>query len=176
MDFFRIGKKLISRSKINSVIEKILKMRVKGLTQEEIAKELGIERSFISRLEKIGEIRKGKRIALIGFPVKNKREIEEIAKEKGVDFILVFTQREREVFISKKTGARLFNEIVDLIASLASFDVIIFLGSDRRVRLVEEIFKKEVIGISLGPSPIKEGKYVDPKLLEDIIDNIQKKE
>ncbi len=175
MDFFRIGKKLISKSKIDSVINKILQMRVKGLTQEEIAKELGIERSFISRLEKLGEIRKGKRIALIGFPVKNKEELEKIAKEKGVDYILLLTQREREVFISKKSGARLFNEIVDLIASLASFDVIIFLGSDRRVKLVEDIFKREVIGISLGPSPIREAKYVNPELLKNVIENIQRK-
>ncbi len=175
MDFFRIGKKLISKSKIDSVINKILQMRVKGLTQEEIAKELGIERSFISRVEKLGEIRKGKRIALIGFPVKNKEELEKIAKEKGVDYILLLTQREREVFISKKSGARLFNEIVDLIASLASFDVIIFLGSDRRVKLVEDIFKREVIGISLGPSPIREAKYVNPELLKNVIENIQRK-
>ncbi len=174
MDFFRIGKKLISRSKIENAINKILQMRVKGLTQEEIAKELGIERSFISRLERLGEIRKGKRIALIGFPVKNKEELEKIAKEKGLDFVLLLTQREREVFISKKSGARLFNEIVDLIASLASFDVIIFLGSDRRVKLVEDIFKREVIGISLGPSPIKEAKYVNPELLKSIIENIQR--
>ncbi len=175
MDFFRIGKKLISKSKIDSVINKILQMRVKGLTQEEIAKELRIERSFISRVEKLGEIRKGKRIALIGFPVKNKEELEKIAKEKGVDYILLLTQREREVFISKKSGARLFNEIVDLIASLASFDVIIFLGSDRRVKLVEDIFKREVIGISLGPSPIREAKYVNPELLKNVIENIQRK-
>ncbi len=174
MDFFRIGKKLISRSKIENAINKILQMRVKGLTQEEIAKELGIERSFISRLERLGEIRKGKRIALIGFPVKNKEELEKIAKEKGLDFVLLLTQREREVFISKKSGARLFNEIVDLIASLASFDVIIFLGSDRRVKLVEDIFKREVIGISLGPSPIREAKYVSPELLKSIIENIQR--
>ncbi len=175
MDFFRIGKKLISKSKIDNAINKILQMRVKGLTQEEIAKELGIERSFISRLEKLGEIRKGRRIALIGFPVKNKEELEKIAKEKGVDYILLLTQREREVFISKKSGARLFNEIVDLIASLASFDVIIFLGSDRRVKLVEDIFKREVIGISLGPSPIREAKYVNPELLKNVIENIQRK-
>ncbi len=174
MDFFRIGKKLISRSKIENAINKILQMRVKGLTQEEIAKELGIERSFISRLERLGEIRKGKRIALIGFPVKNKEELEKIAKQKGLDFVLLLTQREREVFISKKSGARLFNEIVDLIASLASFDVIIFLGSDRRVKLVEDIFKREVIGISLGPSPIREAKYVSPELLKSIIENIQR--
>ncbi len=174
MDFLRIGKKLISRNKILNAIDKILQMRIKGLTQEEISKELGIERSFISRLEKLGEIRKGKRIAVIGFPVKNKEELERIAKEKGVDFTLLLTQREREIFILKKSGARLFNEIVDLIASLASFDAIIFLGSDKRVRLVEDIFKREVIGISLGESPIKESKYVDPELLKNIIENIQK--
>lgn len=174
MEFLRIGKKLISRNKIINVIDKILQMRVKGLTQEEAAKELGVERSFISRLEKLGEIRKGKRIALIGFPVKNKEELEDIAHKKGIDFILLLTQREREVFILKKSGARLFNEIIDLIASLASFDVIIFLGSDKRVRLVEDIFKREVIGISLGESPIRESKYVDPQLLINIIDNIHR--
>ena len=175
MDFLRVGKKLISKTKIESAIDRIFQMRIKGMTQEEIAKELGIERSFISRLEKLGEIRKGKKIALIGFPIENKEELEKLAKEKGIDFVLLLTQREREVFILKKSGARLFNEIVDLIASLASFDVIIFLGSDMRVKLVEDIFKREVIGISIGHSPLKEAKYVDVTLVKSVIENIQRR-
>ncbi|MCK4777826.1 MAG: hypothetical protein KAS39_05555 [Actinomycetia bacterium] len=51
MEIVRVGKKVISKDKIVNLISKILKLRSNGSTQLEVAKDLGIERSFISHLE-----------------------------------------------------------------------------------------------------------------------------
>ncbi|GAG04097.1 unnamed protein product, partial [marine sediment metagenome] len=84
MRFIRIGEKVISKEKLNKEINKILELRTKGVTQEGVARKLGVERTFVSRLESLGEIRKGKKIALIGFPIKNKEELTCLAKELGI--------------------------------------------------------------------------------------------
>ena len=61
MDFLRIGSKLLSRQKLNQAIDKILEMRVQGNSQTEVAGILGVDRSFISRLEALGEVNRGQR-------------------------------------------------------------------------------------------------------------------
>jgi hypothetical protein len=58
---------------------------------------------------------------------------------------------------------------MEIIVNLADFDLIIFMGSDMRVPLVEKIFSVQVIGIVIGHSPIKESKYVDPKEIIEIV-------
>ena len=73
MDFIRIGDKVISKEKLWSKIEKILDLRVKGLSQHEAARRMSLDRTFISRLED-WERRKGHSIAVVGFPIKNKKE------------------------------------------------------------------------------------------------------
>ena len=112
MQFIRIGEKVISREKINREINKILELRTKGVTQEGVARKLGVERTFVSRLESLGEIRKGKKIALIGFPIKNKEEITLLAEKLGIEYILLFTQEERFEFMERKGKNELFNEIM----------------------------------------------------------------
>jgi len=94
MNFIRIGEKVLSREKLDREISRIIKLRTEGLTQVEAARKLGIERTFVSRLESLGEIRRGKKIALIGFPIKNKNEILEKAQEIGVDFALLLNKKE----------------------------------------------------------------------------------
>jgi len=86
MDFIRVGDKLISRQRIVHMIDKALEKRVAGASQQEVANMLGVDRSFVSRLETLGEIRKGSKIALIGFPVGNKDELKQVADEFGVDY------------------------------------------------------------------------------------------
>lgn len=54
MQFIRIGEKVISKEKLNREINKILEFRAKGITQEGVARKLGIERTFVSRLESLG--------------------------------------------------------------------------------------------------------------------------
>ena len=75
MDFVRIGDKMVSREKIHEAIDAILARRSKGQSQSEVAADLGVDRTFISRLETLGELRKGGSIALIGFPIANCDEI-----------------------------------------------------------------------------------------------------
>lgn len=173
MQFIRIGEKVISQDKLYKEIDKILELRTKGTTQEGVARKLGIERTFVSRLESLGEIRKGKKIALIGFPIKNKEELTRLAEELGIEYVLLFTQKERFEFIEKKTKSELFNEIVKIIVDLSDFDLIIFLGSDMRVPVVEKIFSVQVIGIVVGRSPIKESKYVHPDKIIKIVKQVK---
>lgn len=173
MQFIRIGEKVISKEKLNKEINKIVELRAKGLTQEGVARKLGIERTFVSRLESLGEIRKGKRIALIGFPVKNKEELTRLAEKIGIEYVLLFTQKERFEFIERKNKSELFNEVMEVIVQLSDFDLIIFLGSDMRVPVVEKIFSVQVIGIVIGHSPIKESKYVQPEKIIEIVEQVK---
>jgi len=173
MQFIRIGEKVISKEKINREINKILELRTKGVTQQGVARKLGVERTFVSRLESLGEIRKGKKIALIGFPIKNKDEITLLAEKLGIEYVLLFTQEERFEFMERKGKNELFNEIMEIIVSLADFDLIIFMGSDMRVPLVEKIFSVQVIGITIGHSPIKESKYVNPEGIIEIVKQVK---
>lgn len=173
MQFIRIGEKVISQEKLYREINKILELRTKGTTQDGVARKLGIERTFVSRLESLGEIRRGKKIALIGFPIKNKEELIRLAEELGIEHVLLFTQKERFEFIEKKTKSELFNEIMEIIVNLADFDLIIFLGSDMRVPIVEKIFSVQVIGIVIGHSPIKESKYVNPEKIIEIVKQVK---
>src|SRR6056297_1308705 len=97
--FYRIGDKVINSEYLDKTIRKVLKMRQSGLSQSKVAEELNLERSFISRLESIGEVRKGNKIALVGFPIENKEEIINLAKEYGLEYILIMTEKERWNFI-----------------------------------------------------------------------------
>lgn len=169
MQFIRIGEKVISKEKLNREINKILELRAKGVTQEGVARKLGIERTFVSRLESLGEIRRGQKIALIGFPIQNKEELTRLAEELGIEYVLLFTQKERFEFIKRKGKSELFNEIMEIIVNLADFDLIIFMGSDMRVPIVEKIFSVQVIGIVIGHSPINESKYVNPEEIIEIV-------
>jgi len=173
MQFIRIGEKVISKEKLNKEINKILELRTEGVTQKGVARKLGVERTFVSRLESLGEIRKGNKIALIGFPIKNKEEITLLAEKLGIEYVLLLTQEERFEFIKKKGKNELFNEIMEIIVNLADFDLIIFLGSDMRVPIVEKIFSVQVIGIVIGHSPIKESKYVNPEKIIEIVKQIK---
>ncbi|HBY56857.1 MAG TPA: transcriptional regulator [Candidatus Atribacteria bacterium] len=173
MQFIRIGEKIICKEKLNREIEKILELRTKGITQEGVARKLGVERTFVSRLESLGEIRRGKKIALVGFPIKNKEELTHLAEELGIEYVFLLTQEERFEFIKKKGKSELFNEIIEIIVNLSDFDLIIFLGSDMRVPVVEKIFSVQVIGIVIGHSPIKESKYVNPKRIIEIVRQVK---
>jgi len=173
VQFIRIGEKIISKEKLNREINKILELRTKGATQEGVARKLGIERTFVSRLESLGEIRRGRKIALIGFPIKNKEELIHLAEEWGIEYVLLLTQKERFEFIEKKSKSELFNEVLEIIVNLADFDLIIFMGSDMRVPIVEKIFSVQVVGIIIGHSPIKESKYVNPEKIIEIIKQVK---
>jgi transcriptional regulator with XRE-family HTH domain len=170
VDLLRIGEKLISTSRVHRTVDQILELRSQGQSQQEVAEQIGVDRTFISRLEGLGEVRKGGRVAVIGFPVGNKEEIEGIAQEEGVDFTWVMTNEERWQFAEDRSGAKLANELMVLFSRLRDFDAIVFLGSDMRIKLVEAMLAPEtVLGIELGKSPIRQDKYVDPTEFRAVI-------
>ncbi|MFW5981771.1 MAG: helix-turn-helix domain-containing protein [Halanaerobiaceae bacterium] len=169
MHFSRIGKKIINNKQIDRIIKKAIALREKGYSQSQVAKKIGVERSFISRLESIGEIRKGKKIALLGFPIKNKGEIVGLANKYGLDYVLLMTDEERWSFVEKQSGLELFNKIMEILVTLKEFDIIIFLGSDMRLDLIDKLLDANIVGLKLGESPLKEDKLVDVVELEEII-------
>ena len=165
MDFFRIQDKMISREKLMVAVTRILELRARGLSQQEVADRLGVDRTFISRLETLGELRKGQSIAIIGFPILNKAEIQDLAENEGVDFVLLFTEEERNFWVSEKTGAELLNEMMDLVAQVKTYDVVVLLASDYRLKLLKGLLDNEVLTMEIGESPLKEDKWVDPQKL-----------
>lgn len=173
MKLIRIGEKVISEDKLQKEITKILKLRAEGLTQGEVARKLGVERTFVSRLESLGEIRKGKKIALVGFPIRNKEEILSLAEKFGLDYTIVLSNEERHHFVNSRNKNELFNDLLDIITHLLDFDVIIFLGSDKRVDFAEKLFNIQVIGIEIGQSPITEDQYVNPQIIEEVMKEIK---
>ena len=175
MELIRVGNKVISRERLNSLINKILQLRAKGSTQAEVAEALGVDRSFISHLEGLGEVREGKKLALVGFPVANKEEVLRVAREEGVDFVYLLSQEEREKMGSELSAVSVFNEVLEMLAALTEYDVVIFLGSDWRISLMEKILGARVFGISLGKSPLNKGVEVDLETLRNLISQASKK-
>ncbi|MDD4801765.1 MAG: transcriptional regulator [Syntrophomonas sp.] len=173
MDFIRVQDKIISWQRIETSLKKILEMRSRGMSQQEVAERLAIDRTFISRLEGIGELRKGQTLACIGFPVINKNEIHEILKKEGVDFILLMTEQERLDFVNRYSGKELLNESMDILARIRQYEVVICLGSDERVKLIEGMLDAEVISVEIGTSPITEDKWVDPQKIRKILRSIK---
>lgn len=174
MELLRIGEKVIDRTRVYRVVDKILELRASGLSQQEVANKLEIDRTFVSRLESIGEVRKGRKIGLVGFPVRNRGELEAVAREEGLDLVWLMTEAERQAYIRSKNGADLLNEIMALITRARECDSVIFLGSDMRIGLVEAILgQNNVIGIEIGPSPITEDKYVNPEQVRSLIRSLR---
>lgn len=173
MEFIRVGDKVLSLEKLESKIKKILKLRAQGSTQAEVAEILGVDRSFISHLEGLGEVRKGFKVGLIAFPVKNKKEVEKLAEELGVDVYLVMSQEEREKKVESRDGAYVFNEVMEILTSLVDCDAIVVVASDLRIKQAEKIFgEQKVFGVNLGKSPIRTDISVDIAELRKLIENL----
>ena len=165
----RIGEKLIDKGRLLNTVERILDLRSNGLSQQETADRVGIDRVFVSRLESLGEVRKGGRVALVGFPVGNKDEVQQIAREEGIDFTLLMDDEERWRYVRERSGIDVLNEIMAIISKLRIYDVVIFIGSDMRCNLVESILGNRVISIVIGTSPIKQDAHMNPETIRKII-------
>ena len=174
MEPIRIGDKLINRNKIHKQIDAMLDLRMQGFSQQEVAKAYATDRAFVSRVESLGEIRKGGRVALVAFPISNKDEILTLAAQEGIEFSVVFNDKERWAFLRYKNGVQLFNEVMTIIAKLRESDILIVAASNMRINLAEAIIDKHVIGITMGESPIEEDKYLEPQLIRDIMQKIKK--
>ncbi|SHH42265.1 hypothetical protein SAMN02745135_00748 [Caloranaerobacter azorensis DSM 13643] len=169
LDIIRIGDKVIDINKIYRNIDKIIELRIRGKSQQEVANILGIQRTFISRLERLGEIRKGKSVALIGFPIKNKEEVENICLKYGVEYVFLMSEEERWSFIQNKSRLELFNKVLEIIAELRNYDLIITLFSDMRNSLVHKLLDREIISIDIGKSPLTEDIEIDIRTIENIL-------
>ncbi|HHT66488.1 MAG: transcriptional regulator [Caldicoprobacterales bacterium] len=172
MDIYRIGDKLISQKKVLSALEKILKLRSQGKSQHEVADITGVDRSFISRLETLGELRKAKQIGVVGFPVKNKDEIQRILAAKGIQHTLLMSEAERTSFVEGKPGADIINEMMELIQQFRMFDTVIVLASDMRTKWIESLLNCQTILVDIGTSPLTEDVYVDPERIIEILDHL----
>jgi len=172
MNLIRIGNKTISKYKIHQIVDKILEKRCKGISQQDIAREIGIDRSFISRLESAGEIRKGENIAFVAFPVKNKKEITGLLDEYGVDFRIVMTEQERLSFVKERSGIELTNDIFDLIARVRQYDTLIVFASDKRGKLIETLVDCQVILKNIGISPITSDVYIPVNEIREVFNAI----
>ncbi len=172
MEFIRIGDKVISKSKIQKEIDRILDLRAKGCSQQEAADLRGIDRSFISRVESIGEILKGRNIGVIGFPIKNKEQILASLHERGIFSCLIMSEAERMHFVGDRTGAELVNEIMTLLGEFRNYDTVIVMASDRRGRLIQALLDQQVILLDIGSSPLTEDVHIEIERLEEVLDAV----
>ncbi len=170
MEILRIGDKLISWSRIQYKLERILEMRSRGASQQEVAEKMGIDRTFISRLEGLGEIRKGKNVGIVGFPIMNKDEIMKVLDDYGITRRLLLSEKERVQFIQKKSGLELFNQLLELIGEFRNLDTVVVMASDKRIELIQDLLDNQVVPLAIGMSPITEDIYVKPELLRTVLD------
>lgn len=173
MDLLRIGEKVISLTRIENKVKEILRHRMTGLSQQEVADKLGIERTFISRLEGLGEVRKGQSIAAVGFPIKNKAEVEALLRSFGVEFFLLMSEAERTDFVNDCDGVQLSNRIMELINKFRSYDNVIVMGSDYRNRIARELLDNRAIEMDIGKSPIKEDVNVNLDNLKEMLTTLK---
>lgn len=172
-DFIRIGEKVISRRKIDDVVSHILELRYQGFSQQEVADRLHLDRTLISRLESLGELRKGATVALLGFPILNKDEVKRVAQEEGVDYIFLLSEDERRAFLQNRDGLTVFNDVMEMVAQIRQYDVVVLLVSDKRIDIVGALLDREVIPLEIGKSPIEEDKYVDPEKLRQLLASVR---
>ncbi|HOA15298.1 MAG TPA: transcriptional regulator [Bacillota bacterium] len=173
MELVRIGDKVIDKDKIARTVSRVLQLRAEGQSQAEAASSLGLDRTFISRLETVGEVRKGTKIALIGFPLSNCDEIERLAEDMGLDYVWLMDDRQRWSYVRNKDGITLLNDLMKIIADLKDYDALIMVGSDMRVRVAEALMGNRVYGIVLGKSPIIGDRRLDPDKLRELVSSIK---
>ena len=171
-DLHRIGDKLISRDRIMKTIDRLLALRQTGVSQAEVAIRLGTDRSLVSRLERLGEIRKGGRLAVLGFPVVNKGEIVEVTRSRGVDFVFVLDEQERWSFLEGKSGLELFAEAVALFERIRGHDVVIILGHNRPAGIMAALVERTAAVFHLSQADGREA-WFDPGELAGLIDRVK---
>lgn len=166
---FRVGEKIISMDKVYRMAERIMELREQGVSQQETAVRLNLDRSFVSRLEAAGEIRRGSRVAVIGFPLANVEELSELCFSYGLDYYLLMTNRERWVMVRDQKALDFIDRVFEMIALLRDFDTLVMISSEKWYRLAEVLLDLQVLFINLGPTPIREDCYVEPGLLDKIL-------
>lgn len=170
--FYRVGDKLIDRDRLLEAIDQILTLRQQGLSQQDVARRVGVDRTFVSRLEGLGELRKGQSIAVVGFPVANKAELEQACREAGVDFTFLLTERERWAFLEQKTGLELFNELMTLLAEIRRHPVVIILGNNQPARFIAALLDREAAVLRVPQTPGTNGHF-DPAAIRRLVTELR---
>ncbi len=175
LDFVRIGDKVVSLEKIENEIKQILLARSTGLSQSEVAAKTGIDRTFISRLEGLGELRKGGAIAIVGFPISNCDEVRQLALEEGVEFTFLMNDEERWAYVKNRNGNDLLNEIMVLLSRLRDCQKVILIGSDKRLDILKGLFDRstEVATIVIGRSPMTGDVQINISALREVIHKLK---
>lgn len=176
MELIRIGEKLISLQKIHNMVEEILQARSRGMSQSDVSAGFGLDRAFVSRLETLGEVRRGRSIALIGFPVANPDAVQDLCRRHGVDYVWLMTDAERRQFAESRSGVELVNEIFRKAHEIRSYDTVVLMASNARVRLLAALLDGHaVVPIILGETPLNRDVVVDLNMLESIIKDVEGK-
>jgi hypothetical protein len=172
MELIRVGDKLISLSKIDQTVRQILDARANGHSQGDVAAQYRIDRAFVSHLESLGEVRKGRSIAVVGFPVANKPAIEARLAELGVDYMFLMTDQERRQFAETRSGVALVNELMQRANQVRQYDVVVLLASETRLKLLAALLdsNKEVIPLTLGKGPLNYDVEVDIEQLTTVVE------
>jgi len=169
---FRVGDKLISLGKVVRLAERALELREQGYSQQEAARRLHLDRSFVSRLESTGEIRKGGRVAAIGFPIVNTGELTDLCGAYGLDFFLLLNDEQRWEMVRGRQALDFFNQTLELVARLREFDTLIMITSEKWYQLAEALLDIQIIHLNLGPTPIQEDRRVDPERLKATLETV----
>lgn len=169
MELIRVGDKLVNLTKIDETVRRILQLRSEGMSQQEVAVKLQLDRAFISRLESMGSIRRGGRIGLIAFPVANKEELADLADRYGIEKRLILSDKERWGLVDGKSGIDFFNQIIEVIGSFGQCDTVLVFCSAKWNRLAQALLDCDVIALEIGSTPITGDIYVDPKEVEKML-------
>ena len=168
-DLVRIGDKVISLEKLHRSVDEIILLRVRGASQQDVASELRQDRGFISRLESLGEVRKGGKLSVVGFPVANPQELHAVCQKHGAELILLLTETERQNFVHDRTGVELVNDLMSYAAKIRTFDLVVVLASDLRLDIIEAMLGIPIVPFELGKSPLSQDVWVDPMRLDHLL-------
>lgn len=170
MEFIRIGEKLINVSKIDETVRRILQLRSQGMSQQEVAAKLQLDRTFISRLETMGSVRRGGSIGLMAFPVANKDELLALADRYGIEQRLILSDRERWMLVEERSGLDFFNQVMGIIERFRRCDLVISFCSAKWNRLAEALLDNDVLSVEIGSTPISGDVYVNPHDVEKMLE------
>jgi hypothetical protein len=86
---------------------------------------------------------------------------------------LLMNDQERVSFVEDKTGTELVNSFMEIISQLKIYDVVIFIGSDMRIRMAEAILGPRLISWEIGISPITDDRWINPEQLRQLTRQIK---
>lgn len=172
-DLIHVGDKTLSRRRLQATLDEMLRLRSAGMSQQATADRFSVDRSFVSRLEMLAELHKGGSIGLVGFPIANRAEIRTLCEQRGVDFVLLLSEAERQAYLRERSGMALLHEVLGTVARLRTLDHVVLLSSDHWFALAATLLGREVTGLQLGSSPLSEDRSVDIGELAALLDSLE---